>query len=272
MKKILVSAALMTAMVSNTFAADLEKIEVVNNGTLEIGTTYDVSLPYGEVESDLKVLKDYIVSFAYKDPQDSKKIYLNLVFDLEKNKDYTIIWVDGAEANMTFRTNDSLVWEYLNNENSSGLRIEKVSVVDSQTVEIYYNEDLEGEEFIFKFLSELPVKSMTSEKEGVLNVSLNSPLEDLTPYIILSTFLKDDSGRDVRLDESFYEFETKDKLINIFDSEAEVLNVASEKVEEEGNLVAVAENAKTTPQTGPATIIVILLTLLAAGLLTRKKA
>ena len=113
-KQILTAVAIFSVMFGSTFAADLENIEVVNNGNLVTNTTSDLTLPSWEVSGDLKVLKDYTVSFAYKDTDDSKKVLINLMYSLEKNKSYTIIWVDWAETNMDFSIWDEIKGEYKN--------------------------------------------------------------------------------------------------------------------------------------------------------------
>ncbi|PZM83148.1 hypothetical protein DLH72_03910 [Candidatus Gracilibacteria bacterium] len=273
-KKILVSAIILSAFATNTFAADLENIEVLNNGNLSVNTSSDLTLPEGEVSGDLKVLKDYVVSLAYKDPENAKKVLVNLTFALEKNRTYSIIGVDGAETNMNFTVADKVEGEYKNEDKTStGLKIEKINILDSNSIEIYYNEDLKAEEFVYRILSEIETKSKTGDGKNTMSVSLGSPLEDLTQYIILSNALVDSTGKEVKLKESFYEFATEDKLENVFGD----LPKVEEKIEdkkEEGNIEEVAMNSAKTPETGAATWILILATLFitASLVLTRKKA
>jgi|GEM_PF-2802165 hypothetical protein len=44
-KKLILTAVLMAGMISSTYAADLEKVTVLNNGNLSISTTTDFTLP-----------------------------------------------------------------------------------------------------------------------------------------------------------------------------------------------------------------------------------
>lgn len=273
-KKILVSAIILSAFATNTFAADLENIEVLNNGNLSVNTSSDLTLPEGEVSGDLKVLKDYVVSLAYKDPENAKKVLVNLTFALEKNRTYSIIWVDWAETNMNFTVADKVEWEYKNEDKTSTwLKIEKINILDSNSIEIYYNEDLKAEEFVYRILSEIETKSKTWDGKNTMSVSLGSPLEDLTQYIILSNALVDSTWKEVKLKESFYEFATEDKLENVFWDLPKVEEKTEDK-KEEWNIEEVAMNSAKTPETWAATWILILATLFitASLVLTRKKA
>lgn len=276
MKKIL-KATLFLVLLSvsvNIFAADLEKIEVIDNWNISVWTTTDLILPKAELKWDLKVLKDYVVSFAVKDPENPKKILLNLTYELEKGREYTIIWIDWAEANMTFSTLDKVSGEYINSDiKTEWLKIEKINILDNKTVEIYYNEELKAEEFIFRFLSNLPVKSMFWVNDNKLNIVLEKPLENLTPYIIISNSLDDKDGKSVKLQETIYEFETQDNLINFFPDID--LNAAKEieneiAVKDEWNVEEVAMEAKKTPDTWAATWILILMTLIIVWIVSIK--
>lgn len=257
-KKVLLSLICFSSLfVSVTNAADLKKIEVLDNWNIEVLTTPDLVLPNWDINSDLKVLKDYIVSFASKDQQDSKKVFLNLTYDLEKNKDYTIIWVDWAEANMNFSISDWIIWEFVNNaKKSSGLNIEKIVITDPKTIEIYYDKELKAEEFLFKVLSEVKVDKKIWNWKDILNLSLKNPLENLTSYIILVEYLNNSDSKKVELKEKFYDFETGDNLKNVFEN----LNVSNDNLVsvDTWNLEEIASNVKQTPQTWASAWIIIL--------------
>ena len=277
-KQILTAVAIFSVMFGSTFAADLENIEVVNNGNLVTNTTSDLTLPSWEVSGDLKVLKDYTVSFAYKDTDDSKKVLINLMYSLEKNKSYTIIWVDWAETNMDFSIWDEIKGEYKNEKKpASWLAIEKINLLDGKTMEIYYNQELKAEEFVYKILSEIPTKSKTGDGKNTLSIALSAPLEELTPYIILANSLLDAAGKEVKLKETFYEFETKTNLEFVFEKPVETETATwtgQEAKEDEGNLEKVAMNSAKTPETWATTWILVIITLFLAGavVLTQKKA
>ena len=83
--KILLSAVTLSAVLTSaTWAADLENIKVLDNGNIEVTTTSDLTLPKGEIISDMKVLKDLNVTLAYKDPENAKKVISS--FNVEKDK------------------------------------------------------------------------------------------------------------------------------------------------------------------------------------------
>jgi|GEM_PF-1673084 hypothetical protein len=158
-----------------------------------------------------------MVSFAFKDPQNAKKVSLNLTYDLEKNKSYSLLGIDGAEANMNFDLKDEIQTEIVNPEvDSKKLSIEKIVITDSKTVEVYYNQEVKAEEFTYRLLSELPTKTQKSDGE-FLNIELQKPLEDLSSYLVLANSLFDAAGKEVKLKDIYYEFETPNKLDNVFE-------------------------------------------------------
>lgn len=268
MKKIVsaISLIALSSVFSAVNAADLEKIEVLDNGTISAKTTSDLVLAKSEVKGDLKVLKDYVVTYAIKDKENAKKVTLNLTYELEKNKNYTIIWVDWAEANMNFSILDKIAWEYQNSDKSSTwLKIEKINIIDSKTVEIYYNEDLKAEEFLYRFLSDLPVKNKVWTSENSIDIVLEKPLKEMTPYIIISNSLEDKDWKAVEMKETIYEFETLDNLLNVFPEEPKVeenLDSAWTASVNTWNIEEIALKAGKTPDTWAATWVLVLLTLM----------
>ena len=59
--KILLSAVTLSAVLTSaTWAADLENIKVLDNGNIEVTTTSDLTLPKGEIVSDMKVLIPFL--------------------------------------------------------------------------------------------------------------------------------------------------------------------------------------------------------------------
>ena len=264
--KILLSAVTLSAVLTSaTWAADLENIKVLDNGNIEVTTTSDLTLPKGEIISDMKVLKDLNVTLAYKDPENAKKVILNLEFPLEKGKSYSIIWVDWAEANMNFKAKDEINWEYKNSEKWGKLNIEKINVTDSKTIEIYYDTELKAEEFVYRVLWELETKTRIWDWKNGLNISLKNALEPSSSYMILSNSINDAKWEEVILKESLYDFKTEADLKNVFE-ETKVENKKEEETEKKwtGNLEEVAMNSAKTPETGPVTWILVISTMMIA--------
>ncbi len=264
--KILLSAVTLSAVLTSaTWAADLENIKVLDNGNIEVTTTSDLTLPKGEIVSDMKVLKDLNVTLAYKDPENAKKVILNLEFPLEKGKSYSIIWVDWAEANMNFKAKDEINWEYKNSEKWGKLNIEKINVTDSKTIEIYYDTELKAEEFVYRVLWELETKTRIWDWKNGLNISLKNALEPSSSYMILSNSINDAKWEEVILKESLYDFKTEADLKNVFE-ETKVENKKEEETEKKwtGNLEEVAMNSAKTPETGPVTWILVIATMMIA--------
>lgn len=266
-KNILTSVLLASAIAFTANAADLEKINVLNNWVIDVTTTSDLVLAEWAVNWDLKVLKEYVVSFAKKDQIDLRKVSLNLLYPLETNKSYTLLGIEGADANMVFTIGETLSWEILNDKKWTWVFIEKINILDSKTLEIYYSETLEKEEFVYRILSEVEVSEKISTWKNNFSIALKTPLESLSPYIILSENLINEKGEKVSLEEKYYDFETKSDLENVFE-DLEVIS-SGEVVDENNtwNLEEFATSVKRTPETGSPIFYILLMTLILAWFL-----
>ena len=221
----------------------------------------------------MKVLRDIDVSYSSKDLENNRKVVLNLSADLYSNSVYSLIGIIGAEGNIDFEIGGSLNGEIMNwNIIGSEQTIEKVNVVDSRTLEVYFNYDLEEDMFEFKLLSELKVNSLSSLGNNILDISLQDTLGKSTSYIIMIISLEDIDGNELMLDESLYDLVTTNSLMEkpkeVVETEEvvevkeikEIVQVEEEVIEEEGNIEEVALNSAETPDTGAETWVLMLLT------------
>lgn len=302
--KILFSTVIFVLFTWITFASNVENIEVIDSNSIEITTSTDLLFSNKNIEWELKILKDLPISFSTRDITDQTKVLLNLSSDLIPNTSYSLITIIWWEWNIDFRTNESLIWEYINENLIPWTEsIEKIVILDNRTIEIYFTNDLIEEVFEFKILSELKINSLLSEwNNNVINLELTDNLEKSTDYIIMFMSLKDIMWETVFFEEDLYSFYTTDNLeqdINIDENndyiiqeieqapiqELEQLSIQENNIEstwwmienwmwnwELKEVEEIAMKTNRTPDTWTTTSILIVLTLLTSfGLFLRKR-
>lgn len=282
-------------------AANIELLEVVDTKTLHVSIS-EVKMWTGEVVGEVKVLNDMSIAFANQDEEDTYKAILTLDEPLEKNTEYSLLTVFGADGSIDFKTNDTIEGvEILNSEvEEVGQWIESITLVDVNSIEVTYIEELTGDDFEFKLLSDVVVESISSIDDETVEVKLESEVGADKNYILMVLSLQDALAQDVELDEGIYDFMTPKELrsaskgwisepeesLDISELEEELdveLSAATDEletpeesdelltrdldavVEEEtstvNNIEDVALSATATPETGAETGILILLTL-----------
>lgn len=261
-------------------AENLENINVIDTKTINASVTDGVLLSEWEVNWDIKILRDIEVNYSSLDLSNPRKVSLSLSADLYTNSDYSLISVVWAEWSIDFT-----IWESLNSELDNYYldvdnNIEKIVILDSRTIDVYYNYDLTENEFEYKLLGDLSVKSLSSDWDSNFNINLNTDLEQNRNYIVMVISLEDNSGSEIPLDESLFEFSTDNSLVEnwavveedivkqeVIEDEyitEDIQTVLNEKEENEsnGNIEEVSLNAASTPETGPETIFLIILTII----------
>ena len=82
-----------TFLTGNVSAATIDNIKAIDNNTIELTASEDVIFSDVSVEGEVKLLKDISVSFSAKDPENNKKVLLNLSDDLVVNTSYSLITI-----------------------------------------------------------------------------------------------------------------------------------------------------------------------------------
>ena len=144
-----------TGIVTNTaYAASVENINVLNSHEVELELSNDVTLSEA-VTGDVKVLKDILVSFATRDINDHNKVILTLEEDLEMLTNYNLLTIFGANGNIDFKTEKSLIdTEITNMYQPQDQGIVKIVTIDERTLEVYFKNPVEDTDFEFKVFSE----------------------------------------------------------------------------------------------------------------------
>ena len=274
--KILILWSLLTMMIWQVSAATVEKIEAISNSTIELTSSEDVTFSKSmNVESEIKLLKDILVSFSTVDPENLKKITLNLWTDLSANSSYSLITILGTEWNIDFSIWDYLEWEIQNTTfRDWDSWISKVNIIDSRTMELYYNSDLIEEVFEYKILSDIVLKNISSEWDSKLKLITYKNLEVSTDYIVMILSLKDSNWTVVIFNEDLHELTTPAELVAEIENEETIIATTKEesKKVDEWNIEEIALNSAETPETWTTTSVLIILALIVnLGFFLRKR-
>lgn len=262
--KILFTIFISSLFVSSAYASTIENIQAVDNKTIKIAASSDVTFSDTKVYWDVKVLRDIDVLSATKDATNSKKVTLNLSSELYKNSAYSLIWVMWAEWNIDFEIGETFTWEKINpNFYNEEKIIEKIVIINSKTIDVYYSYQIIEGLFEFKLLSELGVESVSSKGNNVLDVNLSTALEKSSSYILMVASLENIDGKELSFNESLYDFSTNSTLTakSLTPSEVNIDKVVkTTTTDTNANMEEVSLNAAETPDAGAETWFVMLLT------------
>ncbi len=272
LNKIMLLLAISALLVWNVSAATIQKIEALNNSTIEITASPDVVFSDISVEGDIKILKDIPVSFSVKDTVNLKKVLINLSNDLNANTSYSLISILWANWNIDFNIWDFLQWEISNSNLLPNEEwIEKIDIIDSRTIELYFTDDLSDDTFEFKILSEIETNELKSQGDNILQLWVTKALEKSTNYIIMILTLEDVNGNILTFDEDLHDFVTPANLTAAITTEENVIaEVYEPEIIDEWNIEEVAL-AAAPPETGTTTSILILVAVIANSIFFLRK-
>ena len=146
--KITLTLLLSYVLLTQTFAASVENIEVVDSKNINVLFDTGVVLPEWDIDSDIKVLKDIAISFSSKDLEDEFKLILDLNGELKTNAKYSLLSILWPEWNIDFTLAEAIDGlEIINDIVPEGQWVTKVVIKDSKTIELFYNNAITEEEF-----------------------------------------------------------------------------------------------------------------------------
>jgi len=243
-----------------SYASSINNINVVDEQNIEFDISRDVSLWQWELDAEIKIMKDINVSFVSKDFEDKNKLILNLWSEMSQNSLYSLITILWPEWNMDFITG---LWldnaEILNNQKIDIDKqwIKRLVIVNATTIELYFNNIIEEDELEFKLFNELDISKIDIVEANDINISLNDKMEKSSNYILMVLSMSDDNWSYISLNEDLYEIYT-DKNLKTFVWDENMEEII-EKVEED-SIEDFALNSAETPDTGPETTVLIVLT------------
>lgn len=245
MKAIIKIASICIALMSfgTLQAANISLLEVVDTKTFHVSME-EVKMWTGELAGEVKVLNDMSISFANQDEEDEYTAIVTLDEPLEKNTEYSLLTVFGADGSIDFKTTDTLEWiEILNSETDEIWQsIESITLVDVNSIEVVYTEELTGEDFEFKLLSDLEVASVNTVDEDTIAVNLKSEMSANKNYIFMVLSLQDALSQDVELEEWIYNFTTSAEISKAISKEASSESENEKATEEKEGLLQPEED------------------------------
>lgn len=253
-----------------SYASSINDIVVVDDSNITFDVSKDVDLSESSMDAEIKIMKDLNISFISKDFEDKNKLILNLSDDLKENSLYSLITILWPDWNMDFET---WLWleekEISNDENFEATEqwINRLLILNSRTIELYFNNIIEETELEFKLFNEIQINEISIESSNTIKVSLLDKLDKLSNYILMILSINDSYGNYISLDEDLYEITTTKNLKEYSEESEDENNEVSEMLEEvfndnieEGTIEDVALNSAETPDTWPETTILIMLT------------
>jgi hypothetical protein len=257
------------SIITNTaYAASVDKIEVLNSHEIELTLSSEVSL-WDNVDGDIKVLKDILVSFSVRDINDYNKVIITLDEDLDILTNYNLLTIFGADGNIDFKTEKYLNdVEIINGFAPQDQGITKIVTINERTIEVYFTDPVEDTEFEFKIFSEIFVDTISKIGNQSVKLHLKNTITPYSQYMLMILSLQDATLKNINFEEELYNFETTGSI--------EIIKEDAPTIDDNGieiiQLEDIALNAANTPETGAETWILVTLTLLVnAGLFIRRK-
>ncbi len=267
MLKIITVTLTLFLLTSVAHAYEVKKVDVKDDKTMDVSLNDEVQFTQWKITWDIKVLKDISISMSSKDFEELSKVVLTLDKSLEKNANYSLLSIFWADWSIDFTTWENISWVELVNSESVDISeqwIVKVNIVNPTTVEVYFSEDLEWEEFEFKLLKEVNIDSLSSIWKNNITVKLSSRLESATDYMLVLVSLTDSNWLELSFDEDIFDFSTPDELVKtkVTEDEAAALSLNSAwdetNLEDNDNFIDnVASNVTETPDTWAETWVLL---------------
>lgn len=216
----------------SAYAANISDLEVVDTNTLHVSME-EVKMGTTEIIWEVKVLNDMTVAFATQNEEDetSTSVTLTLDGELQKDTEYSLLTVFGADGSIDFTTWDTIEWvEILNSDTDEvGQSIDSITLIDKKTIEVVYMEELEWGDFEFKLLSDMEVASIGPINEDTISVSLVDKVLPSQNYILMVLALQDALAQDVELEEWIFDFTSSEEVSTPADMLLEKESVENEE-------------------------------------------
>ena len=305
-KIILVFIGIWLFLYANAVDVTLWIKEVKKDSENTLRVNFDTPMPESWLSGEMKVFKDLWVTGVKKDDTANNKITVTMWKDIKVWSTYNIFSVFGVEWSADFIVEDPLNVKIIS-QAPEAQGITKITLKDKKNVELEFKNPLSWTEFEFKLLEDLGVNEISSNSWSLM-LKTSSTIENNSDYILILISLWDKANNNYTMSESIYDFNIwNDSIVkNNEDKKPDpklndlILNSAwptPVKVEIKTwtwnlltwtwnlltwtvknwswslwNIEKVAVKAKETPNTGPETWIVMLLTLIINSIyfLTRK--
>ncbi len=246
---------------------EIESVEIISDKSIKINLKEYINFKDSYVNWEFTVLREWKTESSIKDEKDEKVIILKLKEDLEKNSNYNILAIEWTNASIEFTTTESLENQVI--KNSAELKengIEFITIVDKNNIKLHFKDKLETQDFNFKLFEIISIKDKKGEflnEKTSITATLNKNLDKNASYMLTILELKTSKGDIINFSGGWY----KDfgNIVATEKSNSEAETTLEELALENNDTLETTNTAlstEETPETGPATNILILLTLL----------
>jgi len=254
---------------TSVYGADIVNIIPRDLKNLDFSLSPKVPLVEWPISSEIKILKDLQIISSVKDFKDSNKIILNLKNSLIPNKAYNLLSVFWVDWNIDFSIwNEITLIDIKNPDNVLWIQwISRLLIIDSKTIEVYFNNPIDATEFEFKLYRESKINKVTNSG-SILSINLLWVLDKSSKYILMMISLSDKFWLDVKFTQEIYDFTTSSilwdkQILNIQkNTTVQENNNLNKQITWSWNIENVALNSAITPESWPTTWVLIFLTFL----------
>lgn len=224
------------------------QIDVQASNTLEVILSENPNLGSGEIEAWINILNDLDIEEIFIDEWSQDEVILKLNKEILPEATYSLVAISGMRGSIDFITPWMIEGYTATNANmESDQDLVSIAIIDSKTLKIQYNEELESQEvsdYEFKLLLENPVISIQKWDimSWVLNISVERSFEENQQYILMFLDVQDVSGNYLEFDTGIYDFETGD-MSELLQTEAQEVQDVVIAAESE-DLQTEAENSE----------------------------
>ncbi len=267
---ILVSFVLSLLLFVNINANPDWKIEALENEISEVKilSKKEIKINFKEyiyfkdwyVNWDFTVLREWKTDLALKDENDNKIINFKLKEDLQINSKYNLLAISWTEASIEFSTTGQLENQVIKNDAElmeNG--IDFITIIDKNNIKLNFKNELESQDFDFKLFEIINITNKKGSNENNITsiiANLEKETVDSNTYMLTVLSLKNSKWEEITFNNGWYkEF----WLSSITSENTDLINEITEGNLETNNT---ALNTEQTPDTGPATTILLLLTFL----------
>jgi len=281
--KNIVAVLVLVGIFNLSYSAELsvDEIKVIDANTLNVTLSENPNLEIWEIDGEIRVLNDVKLRGAFASETETTEVELILEDSLKADTTYSLLTVLGADGSIDFTTPSNVEWFSALNISSVEVQdIDSIEVIDDRTIIVNYRDAITSSSLEYKLLAESEVIKI--EKPDFYSpeiiISIEPPFTSEKDYILMFIEMQDASGE-------FLEFDTLNvvEVQNLVENKSNGEDIPElEAAGDETWLIKdkemlyteeVATMVTQTPQTGAASWVLVLVTLLINSFyyLSRKK-
>lgn len=195
----------------SAFAAEIgvNTITTTSPNTLEVEFTENPNLKVGEIEAEVKILRDISLRGSFL--QNTQSVEVLLEEALLPNTSYSLLTIIGWNGSIDFVSPELLEGATITNtESAEDEDIESIEIIDSRNIVVNYKQTLTETSFEYKLLAESTIEKIENPQYAGTNVviTVTPPLTSEQDYILMFIDLRDMDGKYLEFDTGIYDFTT----------------------------------------------------------------